>query len=133
MHLTTSTTLPTPSLHLHQSAMSFFLKPIYLMFPSTCVFYFIFGQPCLHFLSTSCTICFIKTSSLVISNMTIPPHIVHSCQLISCFLQYQHVHQLLCIPLVHQLYTAHRFHHRSISSSQNNCFIFSHTPCFASI
>ena len=54
-------------------------------------------------------------------------------QLICCFLQSQHVHQLLCISLVHQLHTIHHPHHRSFCSSQNTNFIFSQTPCFASI
>ena len=40
----------------------FLLKPILLLFPSTCSFHFIRSQPCLHFPSTSCTIFFIKTS-----------------------------------------------------------------------
>ena len=51
-------------------------------------------------------------------NMTTPPHTILPCQLICCFLQSQHVHQLLCIPLVHRLYTAHRPHHRFFCSSQ---------------
>ena len=64
--------------------------------------------------------------------MTIPPHTVRPCQLICCFLQSQHVHQVLCIPLVHQLHTAHRPHHISFWASQNSYFIFSQTPRFAS-
>ena len=64
-------------------------------------------------------------------NMTIPPHTIRLCQLICCFLQSQHAHQLLCILLVHQLYTVHRPYHRSFYSSQNSYFIFSQTPRFA--
>ena len=66
-------------------------------------------------------------------SMIIPPHTIRPCQLICCFLQSQHVHQLHCIPLVHQLYTAHRPHHKSFCSSQNSYFIFSQTLRFASI
>ena len=66
-------------------------------------------------------------------NMTILPHTIHHCQLIHCFLQTQHVHQLLCIPLFYQLYTAHRPYHRSFCSSQNSYFIFCQTPRFPSI
>ena len=65
-------------------------------------------------------------------NMTIPPHIILPFQLICCFLQTQYVHQLLCISLVHQLYTKYRPHHRFFCSSQNSYFIFSQTPRFAS-
>ena len=42
---------------------SSFLKPILLMFPSTCPLHFIFSQACLYFPSTSCTIVILKTSS----------------------------------------------------------------------
>ena len=42
-------------------------------------------------------------------------------------------HHLLCISLVHQLYTTHLPYHRSFCSSQNSYFIFSQTPRFASI
>ena len=58
--------------------------------------------------------------------MTIPPHTIRPCQLICCFLQSQHVHQLHCIPLVHQLYTAHCPQHRSFCSSQTTLFSLKH-------
>ena len=45
-------------------------------------------------------------------SMTIPPHTICPCQLICCFLQSQHVHQLYYIPLVSHLYTAHCTQHR---------------------
>ena len=97
---------------------SFFLKPIFLMFSSTCSLHFILNQPCLCFSSTSYTIAIIKTSFFRLSqNMTIPPHTIHACQLICSFLQPQLVHQLQCIPLVHQFYTAHHSYHRSLCSS----------------
>ena len=51
------------------------------------------------------------------------PHTICPCQLICCFLQSQHVHQLHCIPFVHQLYTAHCPHSRFFCSSQNSYFI----------
>ena len=49
MHLTTFAILPSTTPHLQQSATSSFLKPILLMFPSTCFLHFILSQPCLHF------------------------------------------------------------------------------------
>ena len=133
MHLTTSATLPTFSLHLHLSATSFFLNQFFscfvqlvpsISFRSALFTFFIhFMYHCLHLNI------FFRSSQ----NMTIPPHTIRPCQLICCFFQSPRVHQLHCIPLVHQLYTAHRPHHRSFCTSQNSCNIFSQTPRFASI
>ena len=69
----------------------------------------------------------------VVSKHDQPPHTICPCQLICCFLQSQHVHQLHCIPLVRKFYTAHRSHHRSFCSSQNSYFIFFQTSRFSSI
>ena len=44
----------------------------------------------------------------VAQNMTIPPHTIRHCQLICCFLQSQHVDQLLCIFLLSTNFTLHR-------------------------
>ena len=63
-------------------------------------------------------------------NMIIPLHTICCGQLIGCFFQSQHVHQLHCIPLVHQLYTSHIPHHRFYWSLKNSYFIFSQTPQF---
>ena len=104
---------------LHRSATSSFL--ILLMFSSTYSLHFILDWPCLHFSSTSCTIGFIKTSS----SGSLKTYHLTSFTLASLFLQSQHVHQLLCIPLVHQLYTAHYPHDRCFCSSQNSYFVFS--------
>ena len=46
-------------------------------------------------------------------NITISPYIICPCQLTCCFLQSQNIHQLHCIPLVHQLYTVHHPCHMS--------------------
>ena len=62
--------------------------------------------------------------------MTVSPNTIRPCLFICCFLQSQHFHQLLCIPLVHQLYTTHRPHHRAFCSSRNSYFIFSQTSRF---
>ena len=135
MHSATSATLLIASLHLHQSVTSYFFKPILLMLLSTCSLHFILGRPCLRFPSISCTVPLPLSKHLpqVVLKMIIPPHTICLCQLICCFLQSQHVHKILCILLVYQLYIAHRHHHRSFCSSQNNYFIFSQTPRFASI
>ena len=66
---------------------------------------------------------------VILKHVNQPYHLTPFC----CFLLYQHVHQLLCIPFVHQLYTAHHPHHRAFCSSQNTYFTFSQTPRFASI
>ena len=135
MHLTTFAILPSTTPHLHQSATSSFLKPILLMFPSTCSLHFILSQPCSHFHLLHVPHFLYQNVFLRSSqNMIIPPsHIICPCQLICCFFQSQHVHQLHCIPHVHQLYTAHCLHHRSFCTFQNSYFIFSKTPSFASI
>ena len=107
IHLTTSATLLTPSLHLHRFMASSFLKPILLMFPSTWSLHFIFGRPCLRFPSTSCTIAIFLRSS---QNMTIPSHTIRPCRIICYFLQSRHIHQLRCIPIVHRTSPSPRSH-----------------------
>ena len=133
MHPTISAILLIPSLHLHQSATSSFLKPIFLILPSTCSLHFILGHPCLCFLSTLCTIAFIKTSSQVVSkhDHTISHHSpfpaylllpsIPTCPLASLYSS--------CSPTIHTYCS----HHRSFCFSQKSYFIFSQTPCFTSI
>ena len=121
------------SLHQHRSVASSFLKQFFScffqhLFPpfyfwSALSFSIHFIYHCLH------QNIFLRSSQ----NMTILPHTIRPCQLICFFLLSQHVHQLLCIPLVHQLHTTHRPYHRSFCSSQNSFFIFSQTPRLASI
>ena len=55
------------STYLHQSAASSFLKPILLMFSSTCSLHFILGRPCLRFPFTSCTLLSLKHVPQVVS------------------------------------------------------------------
>ena len=120
MHPSTSTILPTPSLHLHQSAASSFLKPILFMFASTYSLYFIFIWPCLHFPSTSCTIAFIKTSF----SGCLKAWPYHFIPLLPAYLL------LLSIPIYPSapLYSScpPTLHHTSFCSSQDNLFSLKH-------
>ena len=112
LHLSTYTDLLHLSLnHSHVSCNLF--PPFH---PSSAMFTFFipFMYHCLH------QNMFLRLSQ----NMTIPPCTICPCQLIFCFLQSQHINQLNFIPLVHQLYTGHHFHHRSFCSSQSSHFIF---------
>ena len=131
MHLTTFAILPilppTPICCIfpqtNSSHVSFNLFPPFHPWSTLFTFSIHFMYHCLH------QNIFLRSSQ----NMTILPHTIHPCQFFCCFLQSQHVHQLPCTPLFHQLYTAHCSHHRSLCSSQNSYFIFSQTLCFVSI
>ena len=123
LHLSTYTNLPH-LLSLHQS-FSCFLQLI--PFISSLIGSVYIFHP-LHVSLLHQNI-FLRSSQI----MTIPPHTICPCQFICCFFQSQHVHQLHCIPLVHQLYTAHCPRHKSFCSSQNSYFIFSQTTHLTSI
>ena len=117
---------------LHQSGASSFHKPILLMFFQPVSSILSLAGPVYVFYPLHLLLPSSKHFLRLSQNMIIPPHNICPCQLICCFLQSQHVHQLLCIPLVHQLHTVYHPHHRSFCSFQNSYFIFSQTPCFAS-
>ena len=122
MHFTTFAILPAPSVHLHQSAASFFKTTFcFLQFvPSISSSV----NPVYDFHLLHVPLPSSKRLPYVISNCDHTSHTIHPCKLICCFLQSQHVHQLLCIPLFQQLYITHHPHHRSFCSSQNSYFIF---------
>ena len=122
LQFSTCTNLPH-LLSLNQSHASFNLFPLFHPQLALYTFSIHFMYHCLH------QNIFLRSSQ----NITVPPHTICPCQLICCFFQAQHIHQLHSIPLVHQLYTTHCSHQRSSCSSQNSYFILSQTPCFTFI
>ena len=103
MHLTTFAILPilppTPICCIfpqtNSSHVSFNLFPPFHPWSTLFTFSIHLMYHCLH------QNIFLRSSQ----NMTILPHTIHPCQFFCCFLQSQHVHQLPCTPLFHQLYT----------------------------
>ena len=113
----------TPTLNLARFMASFFSKPTLLLSFSTCVFHVFFGRP--HFLSpfTSNSNAFLRTCpSSLLNTCPLPSHSICLCHrhLNHCFLQSQHLHQVLCPLFLHQFCTTHcsQSHHCSLSPSQ---------------
>ena len=107
---TTSATFTHLPLHLHQSAASSFFKPILLMLFRLVPSISSSVDPVYIFHPLYVPLPSSKHLPLVVSkhDHTTSCHFFHfTC----CFLQSQHVHQLLFISLVHQLYTAHCPHY----------------------
>ena len=61
-------------------------------------------------------------------HMPVPSHSICLCHLNHCFLQSQHLHQVLCPLFLHQFCTTHCSYHCSLSPSQNCYLIFPQTP-----
>ena len=114
-------------LYLNQSATPSFLKPILLVFPSTCSLHFIIGALCLHFLSTPCTKLYHCLQNIFLrlsQNITIP---LFALARLSAASFNQLPLYSSCPP------TSHRPCHRSFCSSQSSYFVFSQKSCFVSI
>ena len=62
-------------------------------------------------------------------HMHVPSHSICLCHLNHCFLQSQHIHQVLCPLFLHQFCTTHC----SLSPSQNCYLIFPQKPCLTPI
>ena len=95
---TLSAIVLTPTLNLARFMASFFSKPTLLLSFSTCVFHVFFGHPRFLLPFTSNSNAFLRTCPSSLLNTCLLPSqsicLCH-CHLNHCFLQSQHLHQVL--------------------------------------
>ena len=79
--------------------------------------------------------CFLPLSLLLscLHHMAMPTQTVCHSQLIYCFIQTQHQHQIISFFSIIELHSTHCCHHASLCPLQNSYLASFHTPCFTPI